>query len=284
MRRTATLTLLSLTLACPALGCGTTEEVDAADANGSGDTASDTATDTGGDSATDTTVPCTGPNPLGCRAEGCPDGQTCRIDATASSCMPSACSCDADTGTWTCTADCGPVYACQPAEQPVCPDAVDIGSSCSDEGLSCSFGQECCCGTCYPSLSCTCTGGSWACFATDACMIPSCEGRPCASDDDCQGGPFDTLACIEGVCAAPTRCADHDATGCEQVDGCTYLFPGCTDDARLSINAGCYPGADCTRDEDCPADHTCLAGVMVDPECGDCDACGVARGVCMPNP
>lgn len=70
-----------------------------------------------------------------------------------------------------CPAQCGPTPPggqC-PAEEPT-PNAP-----CTDEGLTCEFGQECCCGDCFPSFSCTCLSGTWACLFTDACLAPPCE-------------------------------------------------------------------------------------------------------------
>ncbi|MCB9734479.1 MAG: hypothetical protein H6745_17990 [Deltaproteobacteria bacterium] len=87
----------------------------------------------------------------------------------------------ADTGVVTDTglADTGPVDASDAAG--ACPATTpDFSAGCSTEGLSCGFGQECCCGQCYASTSCTCSDGQWACHATDACFIPAC---PDATDD-----------------------------------------------------------------------------------------------------
>lgn len=62
-------------------------------------------------------------------------------------------------GLWTTTA----TLSC-PSDQPV------PGGACSDEAAECRYGQECCCGSCYPSLSCSCVSGQWACLNTDACL------------------------------------------------------------------------------------------------------------------
>ncbi|MCB9523745.1 MAG: hypothetical protein H6702_10280 [Myxococcales bacterium] len=48
--------------------------------------------------------PC-GPNPAGCTQVGCPEGQQCVRDADQ--CAPSSCECDAGSGAWVCTRDCG---------------------------------------------------------------------------------------------------------------------------------------------------------------------------------
>jgi hypothetical protein len=57
-----------------------------------------------------------------------------------------------------------------------CPASADdaLGAACSSAGLLCEYGQECCCGQCYPSISCTCDGNLFACHATDACFRPDC--------------------------------------------------------------------------------------------------------------
>lgn len=55
---------------------------------------------------------------------------------------------------------------------PSCPEARPVpGAACGvPEELSCTFGEECCCGACYPELSCGCRGGLWACFYLDRCL------------------------------------------------------------------------------------------------------------------
>lgn len=45
-----------------------------------------------------------GPSPVGCVGTGCPNGMLCDTNV---GCRPSGCGCNAETGTWTCTADCG---------------------------------------------------------------------------------------------------------------------------------------------------------------------------------
>jgi len=45
---------------------------------------------------------CAGPNPAGCVSSGCEEGFVC--DSSAGT-APSACGCDPESGTWTCTAD-----------------------------------------------------------------------------------------------------------------------------------------------------------------------------------
>lgn len=59
---------------------------------------------------------------------------------------------------------------CPDAGPSTCPTEMPaLGSPCS-EGLRCEYGQECCCGACYPSMVLTCGEGAWVGFHTDACL------------------------------------------------------------------------------------------------------------------
>lgn len=182
---------LSLLTLCFLAACG-------ADPEPIPDTGSDAGPDTTSDVDPDTTE-CDGPDPsLTCLDTGCGDEQVCVEDPDG--CGPSSCFCS--SGTWACTADCGPAYACVPAD-PSCPEAPPIGETCEDDGVACEWGTECCCGDCFASTFCECAGGEWACHATDACFIESCEGSPCETDSDCEGGGEETV-CVDGVCAYPS--------------------------------------------------------------------------------
>lgn len=60
------------------------------------------------------------------------------------------------------------------------PDATSCagaqpGGLCTNEGQSCSIGEECCCGECAPSLVCDCYSGTWSCYYTDFCLRPGCD-------------------------------------------------------------------------------------------------------------
>ena len=198
-------------------------------------------------------------------------------------------SADTDTGADTTAADTGSDAGA------VCPAEPFSSEACDQEGTQCNYGSECCCGTCYPSSFCTCSGGRWACGSTDACMRPSCEGSTCATDADCIGGaPSNTLLCTAGLCTvAPVEggcfglaqpdCDTHNAAPC------TWLAPsGCPDSTLTSLGeAGCYPAADCTSDTDCPTDAYCEPQLQVAPRCmwmePLCDACNETRGVCLPR-
>ncbi|MFO0746188.1 MAG: hypothetical protein U1F43_11010 [Myxococcota bacterium] len=72
------------------------------------------------------------------------------------------------------------------------------GGTCSEEGAHCDLGQECCCGACHPSLVCSCGAGQWACFYTDACLVPACPDAGDASDT----GDAETTGDTSADCSA----------------------------------------------------------------------------------
>lgn len=241
--------------------CGTTEEPFVGTDAGE-DTAADTTpgTDTTPDTSPDAEVDigyypgCEGRDPsVTCLDTGCTDGFEC-VPSDDDSCVPSSCSCD-DEG-WMCTADCGQNYVCAPATAGSCPVAEPIGETCdpADDGLSCEWGTECCCGECFPSTVCECTGGSWACYATDACMIPSCEGRVCETDSDCESWEG-TLECLDGVCtevhtpdggwsegpAIPFTFGECDPTSTDAFDLNEMVVVDDTLSLTVSYSGGCAP-------------------------------------------
>jgi len=55
-----------------------------------------------------------------------------------------------------------------------CPAEVPVGGAPCSEGASCPYGEETCCGDTYPATICECHSGQFLCYATDACLIPSC--------------------------------------------------------------------------------------------------------------
>jgi hypothetical protein len=58
------------------------------------------------------------------------------------------------------------------AVQPAACPAVQptTGAACTEKGLSCSWGTQTCCGSTHPSVQCQCSGESWLCGSTDACL------------------------------------------------------------------------------------------------------------------
>jgi hypothetical protein len=128
----------------------------------------------GGTCVADTAgVKCTDPSPAGCATSGCPSGQTCDTNA---GCAPSACSCDAVTGTWICTSDCsGGTCVPEAADAGVISCPGDNPEGCSSKG--CPQGQ-----TCDTTQGCAPTGcacdpstGTWLCTA-------DCSGGICVQN------------------------------------------------------------------------------------------------------
>jgi hypothetical protein len=143
-----------------------------------------------------------------------------------------------------------------------CPSQPPIGASCTGtSGLKCEWGQECCCGKCYPSTVCTCDGNTWACYATDACMIPP---------DSCpDAGPTDTSpgSCSKNAdCTSDQYCA---TIGCSGTGTCTTKPTGCT--KELAPVCGC---------NGITYSNTCMAaaagtGVASSGNCPTGTGCGV---------
>ena len=58
----------------------------------------------------------------------------------------------------------------------VCPvEEPDVDSLCSSlqEGVRCTYGDECCCAECFESIIpvCDCFNGTWFCIDADACLV-----------------------------------------------------------------------------------------------------------------
>jgi len=158
-----------------------------------------------------------------------------------------------------------------------CPLQEPLGTGgCSQQGLVCQYGTECCCGQCHPAMVCECFGNGWGCYATDACMIPAC---PDVIEDI--GFPPD------GAVGADVPEPLSDASSDAAVD---VSFPDVTVPPCCAKNADCGPGwvcgtrggsangtckpempfGHCWSEEDCATGSTCL-GVVVCPCNADCD-------------
>lgn len=113
-----------------------------------------------------------------CPAEWPQPGQACSGDQTCS--YGEECCCGECYPSYECTCVDGQ-YACLNTDacmMPECPGECPAewpqpGQACSGD-QTCSYGEECCCGACYPSFECTCAGGQFACYYTDACLVPGC--------------------------------------------------------------------------------------------------------------
>ncbi|MCB9539980.1 MAG: hypothetical protein H6704_27520 [Myxococcales bacterium] len=182
---------------------------------------------------------CEGPNPEGCRERGCPDGQQCVFEDT---CAPSGCMCDAETGTWICTADCAG-GECRPVG-----DLCDTPNPQGCRATGCPEGQACVVDdTCVPS-NCMCDPeGGWIC--TD-----DCGGGVCRPEGGACEGP-NPQGCRETGCPAGQQCADVDAcipSSCV-CDAETGAW-ACTEDC----NGGeCVAGPDACAAVRCGENQTC---------------------------
>ncbi|MEO1271054.1 MAG: hypothetical protein AAFX99_23435 [Myxococcota bacterium] len=250
---------------------------------------------------------CNTPNPsITCQDTGCPEGQVC-LPTNDASCVSSSCTCE--DGSWLCTDDCGQPHACTDDIAPsVCPEQPPIGrdEACAPN-TECNYGQECCCGECYASTVCLCdANGQWSCFASDACFNPSCEGRLCDTDTDCESS-FSQLSCVEGICQelAPTTCDTPDPsincldTGCPEGQACVpspelrCAPSSCTCDEGTSAWSceGCDAPMECV-----PIDVTACEG-MSEERCAIAPGCGwfyasacpsdefrtLTQNACLPN-
>lgn len=230
--------------------------------------------------------PVCGANPAGCRQTGCPDGQVCWTDFWSGlSCTPSRCECDASTGTWGCTEDCG-------------------GGECvASPGAACANDADC------P------LGAQW-------CEAGACE--PCNNDSvlcdiSCEFGLLERNGCHPCACAPAPACGPRPQLGCVTADDCvagqrcvpsalTVCFPSscfcdratgewaCTDDCLGSVCAG--PDSACDgpnpagcRTTGCADGQRCVTGDTCTPSSCDCDestgvwACteDCGGGVCEPS-
>jgi len=72
---------------------------------------------------------------------------------------------------------CGDMAMCPKME--TCPESdymPAIGTDCSMymDGLSCEYGEECCCGECHTNFVVSCLDNMWNGYYTDACMNAEC--------------------------------------------------------------------------------------------------------------
>lgn len=183
---------------------------------------------------------CEGPNPAEgfCAADAdCAEGDHCVIDPDG--CAPSACSCDADSGDWVCTADCGPAGQCLPVAI-ACADDFECVDGFCEAGVC----RQVCFGDGLPAAcdaippvcaigqTSVTQGGCYSCVDARTCDAPSpdaCGGAWFDEMGACHG-PNDGLlpaeCCLPGGQArtyglAKPDCAPHDgpATRIELGDG-----------------------------------------------------------------
>jgi hypothetical protein len=222
---------------------------------------------------------------LGCVDAGAPDATADAADAGDTGTAPDVDTADTgeepDTGT------------------PTCPAEAPVGMSGCDGPATCEYGEECCCGECYASLVCACSGGSWSCHATDACLIAGC---PCHGEKQCEGGqscvaPDDPPSCgicmePETICEGDVDCADLPGTVCDiPVGGCfcepiPQCVPACTEQS-CAEGESCVEGhciaTPCATAGDCPSHFECVtdaSGACARTSCAADADCG-AGGFCV---
>jgi hypothetical protein len=135
-----------------------------------------------------------------------------------------------EEGVWACLIPqrCPETCEC-PAELPG-PD-----TKCYPSG-TCNYGTEECCGQTFDSIRCRCSGdGQWACYFTEACMVPQCEcppwepypgdqcdpvlmeGQDCGyGEEECCGQVFDSEIC---------SCSSDGTWQCVATEAC--MVPPC---------------------------------------------------------
>lgn len=148
------------------------------------------------------------------------------------------------------------------------------GGACSDDGLRCEIGQECCCGQCYPSMVCQCGEGSWGCYATDACLGASLS-CPDGGQSPIDSGTSTSTSCprfeevFDATCDSPSLICEYGeesccgetypSTHCMCVDGRFACRPTdaclrpCPDAGVSEPDAGCDRGVDWITPEECTA-------------------------------
>lgn len=158
-------------------------------------------------------------------------------------CVGPVCTCEAPPAAAACEA--GICVAVEEPEPEVCPETSPLNNdnnSCRTPDLRCSYGEECCCGECFASLECFCTeDGTFACAATDACFIDSCEGR--CDEDDPQVCGTDGVT-YDNVCDSSDAGVEVASEGpCEDGDVCQSILDDYA--ALVTSNTACTQDSDC---------------------------------------
>jgi hypothetical protein len=224
----------------------------------------------------------TDPSTLGCgNGTTCPTGMVCDPNA----CHPSLCSCDAATGDWMCTADCGQGSCVPDNGNPVC-DSPDPSQGC-DNG--CGEGFVCDPNVCRPS-SCSCSeSGDWLCTkdcGSGGACVPKTDPVTCEGTDPSLGCD---AGCAVGEVCDPNACRPSSC-GCDPVTGGWICTADCGEGGACMPDttkacSGPDPSAGC--DNGCPTGYSCdpngcqpsicscdpTSGWLCTADCGDGGQC-----------
>lgn len=182
-----------------------------------------------------------------------------------------------------------------------CPsEAPNPNGTCTTAGLSCNFGQECCCGKCNPSLVCQCTGATWACYYTDACMM-----GPGACPDAIDAGPSEVSQpdAVPGDSGAQPDSGSQPDTGNQPCsESSSSLIPCATDQYCAKPEGQCASIGKCKMkptlctkelNQQCGCDNVtyanpCFAAaagraIQYAGPCKPVDGCVVGENSCAPG-
>jgi hypothetical protein len=194
------------------------------------------------------TYPCADFEQPGCTQDGCDEGFTCD---TSVGCVPSACSCDPETGDTICTADCGG-GTCVPDGGDPCADFKQPG--CIDAGCDDGF-------VCGPSIGCV----------PSACSCDPETGTTICTAD-CSGGtcvPEATDSLVTGGGSSFGMCGGACKTDLSLIGAAAKVVTSGWDDTIYTTNSGLLSAAALAKSAN-------LAQALLDAElqgvygCPDC--------------
>ena len=199
----------------------------------------------------DTSPGCGGPNPAGCTGdEDCESGEVCVRDPDV--CIPSACACNEETGSWICTTDCGGGVCViesdewDPCAGKVCGDRCTICDPDDPECIETTVIKQC-------NMDGECTAGYPACDGDEPEYDP-CGGQSCGEecslcdprDPDCVETGLPRVCDLNGACVAATVVCEADGGDiydpCENKvcgDQCTLCPPDDPDCVETAVIKYC---------------------------------------------